>query len=69
MAIENQNFRIDEFKKFSYYTVYAMGIPFLLLLLTIWTNENEFVPESIRPHIGNNTCWFGKDGKLNIKTS
>ncbi|KAF4522174.1 hypothetical protein B566_EDAN007320 [Ephemera danica] len=49
-----------EYRKFLLYTLYAMGAPFLIFLVTLWADASSIIPAAVKPDIGVKYCWFDK---------
>lgn len=45
-------------KKFLMYSLYAWGMPMLMTLVGILSDQMKILPHYLRPNIGTSSCWF-----------
>lgn len=53
--------RGSERKRFICFSFYAFGVPAILVIVTWFIDNTNFVPESFRPDIGETHCWIQKN--------
>ncbi|XP_050093237.1 G-protein coupled receptor Mth2-like [Anopheles aquasalis] len=54
--------RTSERRKFLYYSLYAWGVPLLLLLLILLFDHTELINYNLRPNIGEEGCFLQEEG-------